>query len=223
MFQDAYASLREIFTPPFRSVMAKSLGLTVTILIALGLMLDRLALYETTNVAPWIAMIVKVIAALGLSVGLFFLVAPVSMLVAGFFLDELAEHVEAGIYPDGRKGVAAPLSESLALALRFSLVSLAVNIAAFLLWLLPGVNAIIFFAANAYLFSREYFEMAASRFMTSEAIRALRQLNQLKIYAYGLVIALVVVTPILNLFTPLFGIALMVRLNKRLMPRLPAP
>lgn len=223
MFQDAYASLREIFTPPFRSVMAKSLGLTVTILIALGLMLDKLALYETTNVAPWIAMIVKVIAALGLSVGLFFLVAPVSMLVAGFFLDELAEHVEAGIYPDGRKGVAAPLSESLALALRFSLVSLAVNIAAFLLWLLPGVNAIIFFAANAYLFSREYFEMAASRFMTSEAIRALRQLNQLKIYAYGLVIALVVVTPILNLFTPLFGIALMVRLNKRLMPRLPAP
>jgi CysZ protein len=156
-------------------------------------------------------------AALGLSVGLFFLIAPVSMLVAGFFLDELAEHVETGIYPDGRKGVPAPLSQSLGLALRFFAVSLFVNMAAFLLWLLPGVNAIIFVAANAYLFSREYFEMAASRFLPSEAVRSLRQLNQLKIYAYGLVIAVFVVTPVLNLLTPLFGLALMVRLNKRLL------
>lgn len=218
MFQDAYASFREIFTPPFRSVMAKSLGLTVTILVALGLMLDKLALYETSSTAPWIAMIVKVTAAVGLSVGLFFLIAPVSMLVAGFFLDELAEHVEAGIYSDGRKGVAAPLSQSLGLALRFSIVSLFVNMAAFVLWLLPGVNALIFFAANAYLFSREYFEMAASRFLPSEAVRSLRQLNQLRIYAHGLVIAVFVVTPVLNLFTPLFGVALMVRLNKRLTP-----
>ncbi|MCW2274284.1 sulfate transporter family protein [Rhodoblastus acidophilus] len=216
MFQDAYASLREIFTPPFRTVMAKSLGLTLTILLALGLGLDKLALYETSNTAPWIAMIVKVTAVLGLSVGLLFLIAPVSMLVAGFFLDELAEHVEAAIYPDGRKGVPAPLSQSLALALRFFVVSLFVNMAAFVLWLVPGVNALIFVAANAYLFSREYFEMAASRFLPGEGVRSLRQRNQLKIYAYGLVIAVFVVTPVLNLFTPLFGVALMVRLNKRL-------
>jgi CysZ protein len=218
MFQDAIASFKDIFTPPFRQVMLKSLSLTLAILLAAGLGLDKLAIYESSSTAPWIAMIVKVTTAIGLSIGLIFLIAPVSMLVAGFFLDELAEHVEAKIYPDGRKGVPAPLSQSLALAVRFAVASLFVNLAAFLLWLLPGVNALIFFAANAYLFSREYFEMAASRFLTSQGVRALRQLHPLKIYAYGVVIALVVVTPVANLFTPLFGIVFMVRLNKRLIP-----
>jgi CysZ protein len=218
MFRDAIVSFREIFTPPFRKVMVKSVGLTLTILLALGVMLDKLALYEASGAPAWVAMIVKVTAALGLSVGLFFLIAPVSMLVAGFFLDELAEHVEARIYPDGRRGAPAPLSQSLALALRFSIASLFVNVAAFALWLLPGINALVFFAANAYLFSREYFEMASSRFLPSDRVRSLRQSNRLKVYSYGLVIALCVVTPVVNFFTPLFGIALMVRLNKRLMP-----
>jgi len=220
MFQDALASFREIFTPPFRKVMLKSLGLTLAILFSLGIMLDKLAVYEASSAAPWVAMIVKVTTALGLTVGLFFMIAPVSMLVAGFFLDELAEHVEARIYPDGRRGAAAPLSESLALALRFFFASIFVNIAAFLLWLLPGVNAVVFFAANAYLFSREYFEMASSRFFSGEGVRALRQQNQFRIYARGIVIALFVLTPVVNLLTPLFGVALMVRLNKKLMPAL---
>ena len=93
-----------------------------------------------------------------------FLIAPVSMLVAGFFLDELADHVEADIYPPGVRGTPAPVMTSLGLALKFSLVALAVNLVAFCLWLLPGVNAVVFLVANAYLFGREYFQMAACAF-----------------------------------------------------------
>ena len=218
MFQDALASFREIFTPPFRKVMVKSIGLTLALLTVLWIVLDKLALYASSSAEPWLVTVVQVTTALGLSVGLFFLIAPVSMLVAGFFLDELAERVEAGLYPDGRTGAPAPLSQSLALALRFSLASLFVNLAAFALWLLPGVNALVFFAANAYLFSREYFEMASSRFLPNDAVRSLRRQNRFRVYSYGLVIALFVVTPVVNFFTPLFGIALMVRLNKKLMP-----
>jgi CysZ protein len=217
MFQDALASFREIFTPPFRKVMAKSIGLTLALLLMLWIVLDKLALSASSITTPWLATVVEVTTALGLSVGLFFLIAPVSMLVAGFFLDELAEIVEARIYPNGPKGAPVPLNQSLVMALRFFFVSLLVNMTAFLLWLLPGINAIIFFAANAYLFSREYFEMASSRFLPDESVRALRKLNQLKVFGYGLVIALFVVTPVVNFVTPLFGVALMVRLNKRLM------
>ena len=91
------------------------------------------------------------------------------MLVAGFFLDELADHVEAEIYPPGRARQRRRRSlTSLGLALKFSLVALAVNLVAFALWLLPGVNAVVFFVANAYLFSREYFQLAAMRFRPLE-------------------------------------------------------
>ena len=42
------------------------------------------------------------------------------MLVAGFFLDELADHVEADIYPPGLRGRPAPVADSLWLAIKFS-------------------------------------------------------------------------------------------------------
>ena len=54
-------------------------------------------------------------------------------------------------------------------------MALAVNFCAFCLWLLPGVNALVFFVANAYLFGREYFELAALRFRPRDEVRALRR------------------------------------------------
>jgi CysZ protein len=108
------------------------------------------------------------------------------------------------------------------LALKFSGVALAVNLVAFALWLIPGVNALVFFVANAYLFSREYFELAAMRYRPPEEARALRRRHRLTIFAAGLLISLFVATPVLNLLTPLFGIGLMARLHKRLTEAQPA-
>ena len=79
------------------------------------------------------------------------------------------------------RGRAVPALTSMGLALKFSGVALAVNLAAFALWLLPGVNALVFFVANAYLFSREYFELAAMRYRPIEQARALRRRHRLTI------------------------------------------
>ncbi len=218
MIDDALASIREILSPPFRTVLYKSLALTLAILAVLWAALERAASIVVAGGAGWLKALVEITAALGLFVGLIFLIAPVSMLVAGFFLDELADHVEADIYPAGPRGSPAPFMDSLWLAMKFSAVALAVNFVAFGLWLLPGVNALVFVLANAYLFSREYFELAASRFRPPAEVRALRRRHRLTLFAAGLIIALFVATPVLNLLTPLFGVALMARLHKRLAP-----
>jgi CysZ protein len=218
MLVDAFASFKEIFTPAFRGVLVKSLGLTFAVLAALWLILDRLALSVSAGSAPWIDAMIKLTAAIGLFAGMIFLIPPVSMLVAGFFLDELAEHVEIDIYPAGRRGRAAPATQSIWLAVKLSIVSLLVNLIALALWLLPGVNALVFVVANAYLFGREYFELAALRFRSMEEVQNLRRRHGIMIYAAGLIIAFFVATPVLNLLTPLFGIAFMVRLHKRLAP-----
>ena len=222
MIDDAVASLRDMFTPDFRAVLFKSLGLTMALLGALWVVLERLAIWAASNGdawfegAPWLKTMIEIAAGLGLFVGLIFLIAPVAMLVAGFFLDELADHVEDKIYPPGHRGRPAPALTSMWLAVKFSGVALAVNLVAFCLWLLPGVNAIVFFVANAYLFGREYFQLAALRFRPLEEVRALRQRYRLRIFVAGLLIALFVATPVLNLLTPLFGVPLMARLHKRL-------
>jgi CysZ protein len=224
MLDDALAAFRQIFTPPFRAVLVKTLGLTLLILTLAWLGLDRLVLHFVSVQTPWVATLLSIVTGVGLFVGLALLLAPTSSLVAGLFLDELAEIVEREIYPPGATGHTLPAGYAVWLAIRFALLSALVNFIALILLLVPGINAIAFFVANAYLFSREFFELAALRYRPLEEVRALRQRYRLRIFIAGLLIAAFLAVPILNLLTPLFGTAFMVRLHKRIAPPvLPRP
>jgi len=231
MLAAALDSLRQILSPPFRSVLYKSLGLTLLLLALAWAGLDKLALSIVAVNHPFLhsvlafatgAGLIVVLAfatGAGLIVVLAFLIGPVSILVAGFFVDDLAAIVERQIYRGGA-GKPIPAIDSMAMALRFSLVSFGVNFVALLLLLVPGINVIAFFLANAYLFGREYFQLAATRFRSRAQAEDLRQRNSLAIFIAGLFIAVFVATPGLNLLTPLFATAFMVRVHKMLSPDL---
>ena len=223
MLAAAIAALSQIFTQRFRATLWKVLALTLGVLAVLWVGLDRLAVHFLTDPAwfpyPWMATAISFALGIGLVVGLAFIVAPASSLVAGFFLDDLADLVERDIYPEGARGVALPAGRAAWLAARFAAVSLAVNFAALLVFLLPGVNAIVFFVANAYLLGREYFELAALRFRSLDEVRALRKRHAITLFIAGFFIAAFVAVPIVNLLTPLFGVAFMVRLYKQLEPQ----
>ena len=216
MIADAIAAFNQIFTPPFRKVLYRSLALTVGVLALAWLGLEHLATSYATPWA-WLDTLIAFAVALGLLVGLVFLVAPVSALVAGFFLDELAEAAERDIAP-GQIGRALPAGQATWLAMKFAAVSVLVNLFALALLLLPGINILAFFGANAYLLGREYFELAALRYRPLEEVRALRSANSLYLFLCGLIIAALVAIPVLNLLTPLFATAFMVRIHRRLSP-----
>ncbi len=74
----------------------------------------------------------------------------------------------------------------------------------------------IFFLATAYILGREYFELAAMRFRPPAEAKLLRKRNAATVYIGGLFIAAFVSIPIVNLATPLFAMALMVHVHKRL-------
>ena len=76
MVQDAINSFVDIFSPPFRRVMWKSLALTLAVLLIVGYGLDRLALSFVTADAGWLAALISVIVGIGLVVGLALLAAP---------------------------------------------------------------------------------------------------------------------------------------------------
>ncbi|HEY1943347.1 MAG TPA: sulfate transporter family protein [Roseiarcus sp.] len=216
MFQDALDSLADIASPPFRRVAVKTVALTTAILVVLWFGLDRLAL-SLVGVEPhWLALTLSLLLGLGLFVGLVFLAAPVSSLVAGFFLDEVAAHVEREIDPSGPQGRTAPVGEAALAAIRFAALSLLVNVVALVLLFVPGVGVVAWFGANGYLLGREYFELAAMRFRPAAEARSVRRERALTVFAYGLLIAVFVAIPVVNLLTPLFATTLMVRLHKRL-------
>ena len=218
MLDDALAAFRQIFTPPFRAVLIKTLALTLVLLALIWLGLDRLVLHFVTVQTAWVATLLSIVTGVGLFVGLAFLLAPTSSLVAGLFLDELAEIVEREIYPPDSVGHALPAGYAIWLAARFALLSALVNLIALMLLLVPGINAIAFFVANAYLLSREFFELAALRYRPLDEVRLLRRQYRLRLFVAGLLIAAFLSVPILNLLTPLFGTAFMVRLHKRIAP-----
>jgi CysZ protein len=80
----------------------------------------------------------------------------------------------------------------------------------------PLVGVAAFFAANAYLLSREYFEMAAARYRPLPEAGEMRRHFSLTTLAAGCLLAGLMVIPVANLLTPLFGIALMVHVHKGL-------
>ena len=215
MIADALAAFAEILTPPFRAVLWKVLGLTAALLVLVLVGLHHGLLVLLVLPYPWLQTVLSIVAGFGLLVGSVFLVAPVSAIVAGFFVDDLAGKVERDIDPLGPPGTALSAARSLVLGFRFAALSIVITIVALLLLLVPGLNAIAFLAANAYLFGRQYFEFAALRFRSPEETADLRRRHWLRILAAGLLIAVFVSVPLLNLLTPMFGTSLMVRVYKR--------
>ena len=81
---------------------------------------------------------------------------------------------------------------------------------------LAGAGFLIFFLAAAWLLGREYFELAAMRYRPVAEAKALRKSHAGTVFVAGLFIAGFVSIPLVNLATPLFGMALMVHMHKRL-------
>ena len=148
MIAAASAAAAEIFTPPFRAVLAKTLGLTVLTLTLCGVLLGK-AIF----------------------------------------------------------------------ALKFSMLSLAVNLLALVLLFVPGLNLIAFFGANAFLLGRGFFELAALRYCSIAETKVLLRRHAARILLAGCFCAALAAIPIVNLLTPLFATALLVRVAHPLVRR----
>lgn len=219
MISAALLAINQIFTPPFRKVFWRALGITILLLILIWFGFEGLLGLFVDLPYPWLDTVIAIIAGLGLFVGLIFLVGPITSLVAGIFLDEIAAVVEQTHYPADAPGRELPIVQSLVLSAKFFLLVILVNLTALLLLLVPGINIVAFLGANGYLLGREYFQLAAMRHMSVEEAMALREENRVQVFLAGLVIAGFVAIPLLNLLTPLFATAFMVHVFKRLQLR----
>ena len=221
IYEAAAKSAKEILRPRFRSVVWKSLGLTILLFFGMWLGLQMLAtnyLFPFLEGWTWVTSIIAWILGAGVILGAGFLLAPTSAIFAGLFLDEVAEHIEETHYPDQRKGVPQPLGNSITLAIKFAIFVILVNLVALFLFLVAGVGVIVFFIANGYLLGREYFQFAAMRYRPEKEAHALRRKHWGTVFMGGMVIAGLMAIPVLNILTPVFAAGMMVHLHKSLAP-----
>lgn len=215
MLAAAGQAFQELFTPPFRAVLLKCVGFTIALLVLLIVGIEW-TFSHFVQWPGWIENTIEWLGGLALVVGSIFLIPPVSSLIAGLYIDDIAAEVERTNFPSDPPGKELATLPAIWLALKFFLVVLAVNILALFLLLVPGINLIAFYLGNGYLLGREYFELAAMRHMPTAEAKQLRKANRITVLLCGLIIAAVASVPILNLITPLFGTAFMVRIYKGL-------
>jgi CysZ protein len=231
MLDAAVKTLAQMFTPPFRSVLVRSIGLAILILVLLAILLHRLfgwlagegALYleglsgsgmhTALHALLWV---VAIAAGLGLAAGAIFLMPAVSAFVATFFSDEIAAQVEQAHYPADPPGMPVPLMRAGIEGLKTAGLAFLVYLCALPLLLFAGLGVVIFFLATTYLLGREYFLLAAMRFHPVEEAKALRREYSGTVLVAGMFIAAFVSIPIVNLATPLFGTAFMTHMHKRI-------
>lgn len=214
MIPSAFKALGDLLSPDLRSILFKAMGLTLLLFIAVLVGAEVLLSALTLVPWPWVETMIAVGAGLGLLAAFFFLMAPVTAIFAGLYLDDVAARVEARHYAADPPGTPLTTFKAMGTAVGFALVVLAVNLAILPL-VFTGIGAAALVAANAYLISREYFEMAAARHMEPAAAKELRRANTASVFIAGLIPALMSVVPLLNIAVPLFATSYFVHIFKR--------
>jgi len=230
MLEDAFKAFADLLYPPLRAVLLKSVLLALAAIVAIGVALQRLLFSLAQSGANWaeqtagfaphsawaaVAWLLSIMAGLGILTGAVFLMPAVTNVIGSFFVDDVADVIERRDFPADVPGRALPLSAAVIEGIKFALLSLIVYVVALPFVLFAGFGFLILFVANSYLLGRNFFELAAMRFYPPFEAKLMRRRHAGYVFLGGMLIALFVSVPILNLATPVFAMALMVRLHKR--------
>lgn len=214
-------TLGQIGDRAFRRVLFLGIGLTVLLLALIYAIVFLLIgwLLPDTFALPWIGQVAWVDELLsGASLVLMlilsvFLMVPVASAFTGLFLDDVADAVEQRHYPGQPEPTPIPILDQIRDSLGFFGVVVGVNLAALVLYFVVGPLApLLFWTVNGFLLGREYFQMAAMRRLGRKAAVALRKRHRLTIFAAGLLMAVPLSLPLVNLVIPILGAAVFTHL-----------
>jgi len=136
-----------------------------------------------------------------------FLMIPVAAGFSGLFAERVSEAVEEAHYPD-RKGLPVDFWDGLWESLAVMAAVIAVTLATLVLTPFLGPLApVLFYGGNGWLLGREFFQMAARRHLHEPQATALRRGRAVQAAVLGVLIALLLTVPVLNLFVPVLAAA----------------
>lgn len=221
-------ALGQVGDPRFRKVLLIGVGLTLALLVAAyaGLLILIEMLTGDTTTLPVVGEVTWVGDLLGFGSLLLMIVlsavlmVPVASAITSMFLDEVAQAVEDRHYPHLPPARRTPFGEALRDTVNFLGVIIAANLLAIILYLIFAPAApFIFWGLNGYLLGMEYFQLAAMRRIGREKAKALRRKHLVTIWMAGVLMALPLSVPLVNLLIPILGAATFTHIYHRLESR----
>lgn len=211
-----FAALGQMGDPRFRKVLFLGVGLTLALLVGttFGFVWLVQFLVGPSVTLPWIGEVTWLGDAAGYSSVLLmmvlsvFLMVPVASAFTSMFLDEVAQAVEDRHYPHLPPVPGVAFAEGLKDSLSFLGVLIAANLVALILYVIFAPLApFIFWALNGFLLGREYFTLAAMRRLGRDGARKLRSKHSITIWTAGILMAVPLSVPLINLLIPIIGAA----------------
>lgn len=142
-------------------------------------------------------------------------------IIVSFFDDRIASLIEAHEYPDCVLAHPPSFARELWHDIRFSIRVVVLNIILLPLYLVPGLNLVLFYALNGYLLGKQFFTTIATRYVPRDQAAILAQPHRLTIGAAGFLVVFSATIPFANLIAPIWAVALMVHLFHSLYPKRP--
>lgn len=225
IFSSFFAALGQIGDRPFRRVLMLGLVLTVALLVAvyagfLGFLQWTVGDEATLPLIGEVTWLKDLLTWSSLGVMLIlsvFLMVPVASAITSMFLDDVADAVEARHYPHLPTAQRVPFGDALVDTIGFLGVIIVANLLALILYAFFAPFALfIFWGMNGFLLGREYYTLAATRRVGREKAKVLRQRHLLTIWAAGILMAMPLSVPLVNLVIPIIGAATFTHIFNRL-------
>ena len=228
LFQDFQLALAQLTDRKFQSVFWRSIGLTVAFLAATFYAFTFLIGWAIPDAItlPFIGEVTSfgAIASGGALIAMFllsaFLMFPVASLIIGFFIEDIADAVEAKHYPHLPPADNIRFVEIMIDATKFLGIMVLANLLALIIYFASTLLApVIFWIVNGFLLGREYFQMVAARRIGMAAANKLRKKHFLEIWLAGIFMAIPLSIPVINLVVPLLGVAVFTHQFHRIQSR----
>lgn len=209
-------TLGQMNDPAIRRVMGKILGLAilgyVLFVVLVYLLINWLAGFEgwLQNLAEFGGVISAIVVA-------WFLFPSVAAAVAGIFADEVIDAVEARHYPQLPPGKPVPVMAAVMDGLKLAAIAVVANILALPFLLVFPIYVLITWGVNGWLLGREYFEMVAFRRMDRATAHELHKRHNRTFTIAGVMIAVCLTIPFVNLVAPVLGAAFMVHIAQNVL------
>lgn len=208
-------ALASSLSRPCLPIIAGSLAVSAAVVVGLWFLSSWLIHWMINGWVSWQWLIAALqsAAAIGVTWLIFPLLVPMFI---SMFVNQLAARINAHEYIDRPQGKDMPFFPELAMDMKFAGYALLLNIVILPIYLIPGLNLMIYYALNAHLLGKQYFMMVARRHIAPIDLKANMHPYRSRIYLYGLVIVVASTVPVMNLLAPVFATALMVHVYHRL-------
>ena len=219
MIQAFLRAIGQLFEPSIGKFVAFSVALSIAVFV--GLCIGVYWLQTSTTLSNWpvVEWIVDVLGYVATLIVSFFLFPVVMSAMVGLFLEPVARAIETKDYPNAGAPHRLPFLAALGATIRFLLKALLVNFLLLLFLLFPPAYPVAWLVANAYLLSREYFELVAMRHLLPKEARLLRQRNGNSLLLGGAIAAGMFAIPVVNLVAPVVVTIAMVHMFHRWRPQ----